>query len=826
MANSQFQQVSSAMYEDHPPVADSKQTINTRSHKQSQQDSPSELSLCETSMKEPPQPHHHHPPLSRRKRPTNQPKKLKLVCSFNGSFQPRPPSAKLRYVGGETRIISVDRNISFLKLRSKIEDLCPKTTSFFLKYQLPESDSACFDSGTPLVLIDSDDDVRCMIDEYDRIEHYAKHGRLWVYVCSNGGDNAKVNQLYGNCTGRSSWGVKGLNGLEYETAIGANNGVESHSQNRENQVFGAQADGKLVSNSGSVLCDGGDDSLRKIALEQQIVAKRSAQIHSSQGVWGFASAETVCCGENGKLDQPLIDLGTQPQVPVSRDEVIQGFEYLDMLDSKAAGKHWPRSENWVQFPASRSIPLNPMDGNLRVEENSSTQCLAMHCGNVWCNGFWIPSGSVSPLQGSLYGCGAKQGWRDTGPVGMSDFNRENIMPWAANCDSAARNYVGSVSCVDHLNGFAYPQKSMYNGNRVCDGFQGSSIRNHRFGVNDTRNQRLCSYHAQEMGNHRAAARLDRRISMGKSHYGLRPNSSIAKQGQSMRVFYPQSWRPRSGFPEQQVLNGQANMRDYSMNKKETLLSDVHYSSDKPRDQIGPAVLASTSSKVEESHLPYAGACSGVGSQILSSSDAIESSKLWMRTMDTRADLLSGSNCEEYEVSSQTSGDNFGEIPTSFDPIHCDQVANVSGFSNGLIHSDGIELGYNKKFLGGEVAIDSFCNKRTDPKDIQGIHKEVASSVNSFLYNPLLSSSNEVKPPALSPGSSIEASSDATLKAHSRAVDLMDEGQLGASKISSQNPGEMKENHVQEEEVQQYSLSSLSIDEKVGYNRIEQSTLKF
>ncbi|KAH7546461.1 hypothetical protein FEM48_Zijuj01G0203200 [Ziziphus jujuba var. spinosa] len=901
MATSQFQETPSAKFEDHP-VTDSTKTINSLSHRNehSHQISLSGLSLYETSMKEPPLHHHHH--LARRKRPTNnnnQPKKLKLVCSFNGCFQTRPPSAKLRYVGGETRIISVDRNISFLKLRSKIADLCPKTTSFVLKYQLPESDPACFDSGTPLVLIASDDDVRCMIDEYDKLELYCKNARLWVYVCSNnGGDNAMVmNQLYGNCTG-----IKGLNGLEYETAIGGggggvnngfeshsqkcenqvfgaqvdgkvvnnlggvrcgcgddslrtiggggvnsetaiggggggvNNGFESHSQKCENQVFGAQVDGKVINNLGGVRCDCGDDSLRTILLKQRMVAKQSAQIHSSQGVWGFASAEneagTVCCGENRKFDHPLIDLGPQqPQVSISRDEVIQSFEDLDVLDSKTAGTHVPRSENWVQFPAPRPIPLNPMDGNLRVEPNSSTQCLAVNCGSVFCNGCWIPSGSLSALQGSsnlkqlgsygeglLCGFGAKQDWRNTGPVQMSNFNRENIMPWGA----------VSVPCVDHLTGVAYPQNSMYNGNRVCDGFR-SSIRNHRFGVNDSRNQRLCSYHAQdlrnmaEMGNHRAAARLDGRNSMGKSYYVLRPNTSIAKQGQSMRVFYPHSWRQRSVFPEQQVLNGRANMKDYSMNKKETLLYDVQYSNDKLRDQRGPAVSPSRNSKVEESYLAYAGACSRLNSQILSSRDAIESSNPCMTTMKTRADLLSGSNCEKYEISSQTLDDNFGEIPTSFDPIHCYEVANVSGFSNGLIHSNGTELGYNKKFLGDVVAVDSLSNHRNDSKDVQVHKEEIASSVNSFLGNPSPSSSKEVKPPAFSPGSSTDASSDATLKAQSKAVDLMEEGQHGGSKLSSQNAGEMKKNHVQEGEVQQDSLCSLSIDEKTNNKESHKSS---
>ncbi|KAF2310683.1 hypothetical protein GH714_016256 [Hevea brasiliensis] len=89
---------------------------------------------------------------------------IKLICSFNGSFHFRPPSNKLRYIGGETRIISVDRNIGFFKLLNKMSDLCPKLRSFSLKYQLPmygsESGSrrardpeSDLETGVPLVSI-------------------------------------------------------------------------------------------------------------------------------------------------------------------------------------------------------------------------------------------------------------------------------------------------------------------------------------------------------------------------------------------------------------------------------------------------------------------------------------------------------------------------------------------------------------------------------------------------------------------------------------------------------------------------------------------------
>lgn len=38
---------------------------------------------------------------------------LKLLCSYGGKIIPRQTDGKLRYYGGETRVLSVDRCISF-----------------------------------------------------------------------------------------------------------------------------------------------------------------------------------------------------------------------------------------------------------------------------------------------------------------------------------------------------------------------------------------------------------------------------------------------------------------------------------------------------------------------------------------------------------------------------------------------------------------------------------------------------------------------------------------------------------------------------------------
>ena len=43
---------------------------------------------------------------------------VKFVCSYGGKILPRYPDGKLRYVGGDTRVLAVDRAISFSGLCS------------------------------------------------------------------------------------------------------------------------------------------------------------------------------------------------------------------------------------------------------------------------------------------------------------------------------------------------------------------------------------------------------------------------------------------------------------------------------------------------------------------------------------------------------------------------------------------------------------------------------------------------------------------------------------------------------------------------------------
>ncbi|MBA0682543.1 hypothetical protein Goari_024253, partial [Gossypium aridum] len=86
---------------------------------------------------------------------------IKFLCSYGGKIVPRYPDGKLRYYGGETRVLAVDRSIPFSELLVKMGEMYGSAVS--LRCQLPTEDLDA------LVSITSDEDLANLIEEYDRV---------------------------------------------------------------------------------------------------------------------------------------------------------------------------------------------------------------------------------------------------------------------------------------------------------------------------------------------------------------------------------------------------------------------------------------------------------------------------------------------------------------------------------------------------------------------------------------------------------------------------------------------------------------------------------
>ncbi|KAL2522611.1 uncharacterized protein Fot_26534 [Forsythia ovata] len=106
-------------------------------------------------------------------------KKVKLMCSYGGKIQPRPTDNQLSYIGGDIKILTVDRNIKFSEMTAKINSLCniSNNSEVCIKYQLPGED---LDS---LVSLINDEDVEHMMVEYDRMLRIStKPARIRLFI--------------------------------------------------------------------------------------------------------------------------------------------------------------------------------------------------------------------------------------------------------------------------------------------------------------------------------------------------------------------------------------------------------------------------------------------------------------------------------------------------------------------------------------------------------------------------------------------------------------------------------------------------------------------
>lgn len=134
--------------------------------------------------------------------------KLRLMCSYGGHIIPRPHDKSLCYVGGETRIVVVDRHSSLSEFHSRLSNSLLNGRPFTIKYQLPTED---LDS---LVSLTTDEDMENMIEEYDRINSASplKPSRLRLFLFHVKPETAASMGCLLEDTKSETWFVDALNG--------------------------------------------------------------------------------------------------------------------------------------------------------------------------------------------------------------------------------------------------------------------------------------------------------------------------------------------------------------------------------------------------------------------------------------------------------------------------------------------------------------------------------------------------------------------------------------------------------------------------------------
>lgn len=164
-------------------------------------------------------------------------KKVKFLCSFGGKILPRPNDGVLRYVGGQTRIISVKRDISFQDLVHKMIDVYGKPV--VIKYQLPEGELDA------LVSVSCPEDLENMMDEYGKLVESCSNGsaKLRVFLFSASDLDSSGLLQFGDLLDSGQRYIDAVNGISEGVGSGiarkVSVGSETSTHNSDGQIGGS-----------------------------------------------------------------------------------------------------------------------------------------------------------------------------------------------------------------------------------------------------------------------------------------------------------------------------------------------------------------------------------------------------------------------------------------------------------------------------------------------------------------------------------------------------------------------------------------------------------
>ncbi|KAH9288567.1 hypothetical protein KI387_032684, partial [Taxus chinensis] len=156
--------------------------------------------------------------------------KVKFMCSFGGKILPRPSDGKLRYVGGETRIITVNKDIAYEELMQKITEVYGQ--ALILKYQLPGEDLDA------LVSVSSDEDLENMMEEYDKLENNDGFSRLRIFLfTATDNDIAHFDVIVDKRHSKQQY-VDAVNGIVESNVRKHSDSIASFSSQHLDNLFG------------------------------------------------------------------------------------------------------------------------------------------------------------------------------------------------------------------------------------------------------------------------------------------------------------------------------------------------------------------------------------------------------------------------------------------------------------------------------------------------------------------------------------------------------------------------------------------------------------
>ncbi|GAA0153356.1 non-receptor serine/threonine protein kinase [Lithospermum erythrorhizon] len=182
--------------------------------------------------------------------------KIKVLCSFGGKILPRPSDGKYRYVGGETKIIRISKEISWQELWQKTTAIYNQTHT--IKYQLPGEDLDA------LVSVSGNEDLQNMMEECHVFEDVDGSKKLRMFLFSlNDLDDAQLSLTNSDADSEIQYvvAVNGMSmGSRQNSALHGLASLSSNNMNDLNRQNVEQETRQIKTDFVNVLHDGGHKS--------------------------------------------------------------------------------------------------------------------------------------------------------------------------------------------------------------------------------------------------------------------------------------------------------------------------------------------------------------------------------------------------------------------------------------------------------------------------------------------------------------------------------------------------------------------------------------
>ncbi|PIA45457.1 hypothetical protein AQUCO_01700764v1 [Aquilegia coerulea] len=180
--------------------------------------------------------------------------KIKFLCSFGGKILPRPSDGRLRYVGGETRIIGINKSITWMEFMQKTMLLYNQAHT--IKYQLPGEDLDA------LVSVSCDEDLQNMLEECTVLEDGNRSQKPRMFLVSSSESDDPHFGL-GSMDGDSE--------IQYVVAV---NGMDA---------------GQRMNSIGQIVSTSANDLDQLLSLNMESETNRAARESAGTNAFPFAS---------------------------------------------------------------------------------------------------------------------------------------------------------------------------------------------------------------------------------------------------------------------------------------------------------------------------------------------------------------------------------------------------------------------------------------------------------------------------------------------------------------------------------------------------------